>query len=57
MKYEGVYVWLLWGSDTEVPWVEGVYANKVEAKSDLRLLKESDDGRGYIYWIEERPVY
>lgn len=49
-------VWLLWGSDTEKPWLEAVYANKVKAEADLRYLKDTDFGRGYIYWIQEKGV-
>lgn len=49
-------VWILWGSDTEKPWLEGVYADKVKAEADMRYLKDTDDGRGYIYWIQEKEV-
>ena len=49
-------VWILWGSDTEKPWLEGVYADKVKAEADMRYLKDKDDGRGYIYWIQEKEV-
>jgi hypothetical protein len=50
------YVWLVWGSDMEKPWIESVCADKVLAESVLRYLKNSDDGRGYIYWIQEKEV-
>jgi hypothetical protein len=50
------YVWLLWGSDTERPWVEAVYADKVLAEAGLRYLKSMDDGRGYIFWIQEKEI-
>ena len=49
-------VWLLWGSDGERPWIEGVYADKVLSESHLRYLKDTDDGRGYIYWIQEKEI-
>lgn len=49
-------VWILWISDTEKPWIEGVYVDKVRAEADMRLLKDTDDGRGYIYWIQEKEV-
>jgi hypothetical protein len=50
------FVWLLWGSDTEKPWVEAVFADKVLAESALRHMKDTDDGRGYIYWIQEKEI-
>lgn len=57
------YVWLLWGSDTETPWIEGVYADKVKAEADLRISQEVQadkdhpyGGRGFIYWIQEKGV-
>ena len=53
------YVWLLWGSDTETPWIEGVYDDKVQAEADLRILKEAgeeDNPCEYIYWIQEKEV-
>jgi len=54
------YVWLLWIGDgvldEEKPWVEGVYVDKVKAEADMRLLKDADEGRGYIYWIQEKAV-
>jgi hypothetical protein len=50
------YVWLLWCSGPEKPWVLGVYTDKVRAEADMRLLKNTDDGRGYIYWIQEKEV-
>ena len=49
-------VWLLWGSDTEMTWLEAVYADKVKAEADLRYLEDTDDERGYIYWIQEKEV-
>lgn len=50
-------VWLLWGSDTKTPWLlEAVYADKVKAEADLRYLENKEDGRGYIYWIQEKEV-
>ena len=52
------YVWLLWGSEggiTETPWIEGVYADKVKAEADLRLLK-TEATMGDIYWIQEKQV-
>lgn len=49
-------VWLLWGSDTEKPWVESVFIDKVLAEFALRHMKITDDGRGYIYWIQEKEI-
>ena len=49
-------VWLLWGSDTEKPWVEQVFVDKVMAEFALRHMKITDDGRGYIYWIQEKEI-
>ena len=49
------YVWLLWGSDTERPWIEGVYTSKVKAEADLRILEDAEEC-GYIYWIQEKQV-
>ena len=49
------YVWLLWGSDTETPWIEGVYTSKVQAEADLRILEDAEEC-GYIYWVQEKQV-
>jgi len=49
-------VWLLWGSDTENPWLEAVFIDKVLAESVLRHMKAIDDGHGYIYWIQEMEI-
>jgi hypothetical protein len=49
-------VWLLWGSDTENPWVEAVFDDKVLAEAGLRYLKDTDDGHGYVYWIQEMEI-
>lgn len=49
-------VWLLWGIGGETPWLEGVFINKVLAESALRHLKDTDDGRGYVYWIQEKGI-
>lgn len=49
-------IWLLWGSDTEKPFIDCVFADKVKAEAALRYLKDTDDGRGYIYWIQEKEV-
>lgn len=49
-------VWILWSSDSEKPWIEGVYVDKVLAEKHLRILKDTDDGRGYIYWVQEKQV-
>ena len=50
------FVWLLWGSDAEKPWVEAVFDDKVLAEAGLRYLKNTDDGCGYIYWIQEKEI-
>ena len=53
------YVWLLWSADTNTRWIEGVYADKVRAEADLRILKEREEGDAtgrYIYWIQEKEV-
>lgn len=54
-------VWLLWGSDTETPWLEGVYVDKVKAEADMRMLKIADawhEGRArlYNYWLQEKEI-
>jgi hypothetical protein len=49
-------VWLLWGSDTENPWVEAVFDDKVLAEAGLRCLKNIDDRCGYVYWIQEMEI-
>lgn len=49
-------VWLLWGSDKEKPWLEAVFADKVLAELHLRHMTATDDGRGYIYWIQEKGI-
>jgi hypothetical protein len=50
------YVYILWGSDSENPWIEAIFADKVKAESAMRYLKETDNGRGYIYWVQEKTV-
>ena len=50
------HVYIVWISDTESPWIENIFADKVNAESALRYLKETDDGRGFIYWVEEKEV-
>ena len=50
------FVWILMGSDSETPWIEGVYIDKVRAEEDMRYLKDTDDGRGYIYWVQEKEI-
>jgi hypothetical protein len=49
-------VWILMGSDTETPWIEAVFIDKVLAEANLRHLKGTDDGRGYIFWIQEKEI-
>lgn len=49
-------VWILWCSDTERATIEGVYIDKLRAETDLRHLKDTDEGRGYIYWIQEKEI-
>jgi hypothetical protein len=49
-------VWILMGSDTETPWIEAVFVDKVLAESVMRHMKATDDGRGYIYWIQEKEI-
>ena len=50
------YVFILWGSDSESPWIEAIFSDKVKAESALRYLKETDDGKDYIYWVQEKIV-
>lgn len=52
------YVWIVFGSDTEHPWVEAVFADKVKAESTLRLLNDQAkaEGHGYFYYIQEKRV-
>ena len=49
-------IWILWGSDTQKPWIEGVFAHKVMAEKVLRHCEKEDEGRGFIYWIQEKEV-
>jgi hypothetical protein len=49
-------VWLLWGSDTEKNWLEAVFIDKVLAELHLRHMRDTDDGRGYLYWIQEKGI-
>ena len=53
-------VWLLWGGDGELPWLEGVYVDKVLAESDLRRLnqlKDADPDHGHThYYIQEKQI-
>ena len=55
MKYYPM-VWILWGSDTQRPWIEEVFAHKIMAEKALRHYEEADEGRGFIYWIQEKEV-
>ena len=49
-------IWILWGSDTQRPWIEEVFAHKVMAEKVLRHFEEADEGRGFLYWIQEKEV-
>lgn len=49
-------VWILWGSDTERLWVEAVFDDKVKSEAALRYMKATDDGRGYVYWVQEKEI-
>ena len=49
-------VWLLWVSDAEKPWVEAVFADKAKAEAAMRTVQVGDEGRGYLYWIQEKEV-
>ena len=49
-------IWILWVSDTEKPFIEAVFADKVKAEAALRYLKDTDNGRSYVYWIQEKEV-
>lgn len=50
------FVWILKGSDGETPWIEAVFIDKVKAEAALRYLKDTDDGRGYFYSIQEKEI-
>ena len=54
------YVWLLWGDNADDSWIEGVYADKVKAEADLRILRQAEEDKDkdwrYIYWIQEKEV-
>lgn len=50
------YVYILWCSDSENPWMEDIFADKVKAEAALKYLKDTDDGRGFIYWVQEKAV-
>lgn len=49
-------VYLLWVSDTETAHLENVFIDKVLAETALRHMKNTDDGRGYVYWIQEKEI-
>jgi hypothetical protein len=52
------YVWLLWGSEggiTETPWIEGVYASKVQAEADLRILEDAE-ATMRVYLLDTRKA-
>jgi hypothetical protein len=49
-------VYLLWGSDTEYKWVDGVYADKTKAEADMRILNDRDKNCGWFYTIQEKEV-
>ena len=49
-------VWILWGSDTETPWIEELFAHKIMAEKALRHMKETDTERGFMYWIQEKEI-
>jgi hypothetical protein len=54
MKISVVY--LLWVGDTEKAHIENVFIDKVLAETALRHMKNMDDGRGYVYWIQEKEL-
>lgn len=49
-------VWILRGSDGETPWIEAVFIDKVKAEAALRYMQGTDDGRGYVYTIQEKEI-
>jgi hypothetical protein len=49
-------VWLLWGIAAKTTWIEAVFIDKVLAESHLRHMKDTDEGRGYVYWIQEKEI-
>jgi hypothetical protein len=36
--------------------IEAIFADKVKAEAALRHMKDTDDGRGFIYYIREHEV-
>lgn len=50
------YVWILKGSDGEGTWIEAVFIDKVKAEAAMRYLKDTDDGCGYFYTIQEKEI-
>jgi hypothetical protein len=50
------YVYILWCSDSEYPWMEDIFDDKVKAEVALKYLKDTDDGRGFIYWVQKKAV-
>jgi hypothetical protein len=49
-------VWLLWGVYSETPWLEAVFIDKVLAELHLRHMRDTDNGRGGVYWIQEKGI-
>ena len=46
---------VMWG-DGEQAFIEAVTLDKTVAEMIVRRLKDTDDGRGYIYWIVVKPL-
>ena len=53
MKYYPM-VWILWGSDTQRPWIEEVFAHKIMAEKAMRECQDGDSNN--YYWIQEKEV-
>lgn len=49
-------VWLLWGSDGNTPWLISVFVDKVLCEAHLRHEAKLEEGKGYIFWIQEKQV-
>ena len=49
-------IWILKAGDGDKAWIEAVFADKTKAEAALRYMKETDDGRGFLYWIKEHEV-
>jgi hypothetical protein len=47
-------IWILWGSDSEGKFIDGIYADKVRAEADMDSCNELYPDAHY--WIQEKEI-